>query len=58
MPHIIDFARYRNSKEITGMDDDTGDHHDDYDYPLDGIFYPDDDCGNCVDDDTVWDLEP
>jgi hypothetical protein len=58
MPHIIDFARYRNSKEITAINDTVGDHCHGCDYPADGIFYPDDDCDNCVDDDTVWDLEP
>ena len=58
MSRVIDFERYRRSKEITCIDDDTGDHHDGYDYPLDGIFYADDDYDTPVEDDSLWDLEP
>ncbi len=58
MSRVIDFERYRNSREITGIDDNAGDHHDDHDYPLDGIFYADDGHDTPVEDDSVWDLEP
>lgn len=58
MSRVIDFERYRNSREITGIDDNAGDHHDDHDYPLDGIFYADDGYDTPVEDDSVWDLEP
>jgi len=58
MPRIIDFERYRNSKEIAAVGDATCDHHDSCDYPLDGIFYPDDDYDTPVEDDSLWDLEP
>ncbi len=58
MSRVIDFVRYRNSREITAVCDGTGDHHDGCDYPLDGIFYADDDYDTPVEDDSVWDLEP
>ncbi len=58
MSRIIDFGRYRNSKEIAVINDNAGDDHDARDYPADGIFYADDDYGNTADDDFMWDLEP
>ncbi len=58
MSRIIDFERYRHLREITAVCDGTCDHQDGCDYPPDGIFYADDDCDSCVDDDTMWDLEP
>jgi hypothetical protein len=58
MSRVIDFEQYRHSREITVINDNTGDDHDACDYPADGIFYADDDCDSCADDDTMWDLEP
>lgn len=57
MSRVIDFERYRRSREITRIDD-AADHHDDHDYPADGIFYADDDYDTPVEDDSLWDLEP
>jgi hypothetical protein len=58
MSRIIDFERYRNSKEIAVINDNTDDHRDASDYPLDGIFYADDDYDTPADNDFMWDLEP
>jgi len=58
MPRIIDFGRYRNSKEIAVIYDRTADDHDNCDYPADGIFYADNDYDTSAEDDFMWDLEP